>query len=252
VDSFRELLLMPAAEQQKLLAVRPPEVRKRIMEKIAEYQSLTPEERESRLQATELRWYLVPLLNMPVTNRAAYLALIPQPTRGWVEAGLQQWTLLPPPLRQVLLTNQQAVSFLTQVGGTTNESSSPGEALRRRMQEAVERLLELKQQEKEKALSTFSEVERQQMGKTIAAFEQLTPAQRGRCVRAFTKFATMTPEARQGFLKHAELWAQMSTTERQAWRELVSRAPILPPLPRPPIPPQASVTPQAPAVANGN
>ena len=254
VDAFRALLLMPVAEQQKLLAIRPPDIRGRILEKIHEYRLLTPEERELRLQATELRWYLVPLLSVPATNRAAHLARIPQPTRELVEARLQHWMLLPPPLRQVLLTNQEAMSYLTHLGGTTNAPSSPGEGLRRRMYETVERFFELTQREKEKTLSNFSEVERQQMEKTLAAFERLTPAQRGRCARSFTKFATMTPEERQEFLKNAERWAQMSPTEREAWRELVSRAPIMPPLPYPPIPPRPVLPVQSssPVGTNGN
>lgn len=251
VDSFRALLLMPAVEQQELLAVRPPEIRDRILEKILEYQSLTPEERELRLQATELRWYLVPLLNVPATNRAAHLARIPQPTRELVETRLQHWTLLPPPLRQLLLTNQAAVPYLTYGDGVNHASPRPAEALRRRMQQTVERYFELTQHEKEKTLGNFSEVERQQMEKTLAAFEELTPAQRARCVRSYAKFAAMNPEERQEFLKSAERWGRMSPSEREAWRELVRRARLLPPLPYPPPPPQATVTSRPPAAANG-
>lgn len=252
VEAFRALLLMPTAEQQKLLAIRPPDIRDRILVKIQEYRSLTPEERELRLQATELRWYLVPLMSVPATNRAEHLARIPQPTRELAEARLQHWMLLPPPLRQVLLTNQEALSLF--FGNTTNASSPPTEALRNKMQQTVERFFELTQREKEKTLSNFSEVERQQMEKTLAAFERLTPAQRGRCARSFTKFATMTPEERQEFLKNAERWAQMSPTEREAWRELVSRAPIMPPLPYPPIPPRPVFPVQSgsPVGTNGN
>lgn len=235
VDSFRTLLMMPADEQQKLLVTRPPEIRQRILEKIEEYRSLTAEERELRLQATELRWYLTPLLSLPATNRAAQLARIPQPTRDLVEARLRHWTLLPPPLRQVLLTNQQAMSFLTG-GASTNAVPTPADALRHRIQQTVERFFELTEKEKQKTLGSFSEAERLQMEKTLAAFEQLTPAQRARCVRSFTKFATLSAEERQEFLKNAERWSQMSPTEREAWRELVSRAPILPPLPHPPPP----------------
>jgi hypothetical protein len=252
VDSFRALLLMPTAEQQKLLAARPPEIRERILQKIREYRSLTSEERELRLQATELRWYLVPLLSVPATNRAARLALIPQPTRDLVEARLQHWTLLPPPLRQVLLTNEQALAYLTYGGGVAKTPSSPTETLRRKMQQTVERFFELTQKEKEKTLGNFSEIERQQMEKSLAAFEELTPAQRGRCVRSYTRFATLSPEERHEFLKNAERWSQMTLTEREAWRELVSRARILPPLPILPYPPQASATSRPPAAASGN
>jgi len=252
VDAFRALLLKSVAEQQKLLAVRPPDVRERILSKLQEYRALTLEERELRLQATELRYYLVPLLGVPATNRAAHLALIPQPTRELVEARLRHWTLLPPPMREVLLTNRQAVSFLIQGGGNTNALPPSADAVRQRMFDTVERFLELTDKEKERTLSSFSAAEREQMDATLAAFEQLMPSQRARCVRSFTKFATMSSEEREGFLKNAERWSQMSLTEREAWRELVSRAPILPPLPHPPLPPQATLTSRPPAGANGN
>jgi hypothetical protein len=254
VEAFRALLLMPAVEQQKLLAIRPPETRERILEKINEYRALTPEDRELRLQATELRWYLLPLMSMPATNRAAHLARIPQPMRELVKDRLQHWTLFPPALRQLVLTNQEAVSYLTHFGGGADAPSSPTEALRRKMQETVKRFFELTNREKEKALGSLSEAERQQMETTLAAFEQLTPAQRGRCVRSFAKFATMNSEERQEFLKSAERWSQMSPTERETWRELVSLAPMLPPLPYPPMPPRSILPVQAvaPVGTNGN
>jgi hypothetical protein len=251
VDAFRALLLKSAAEQQKLLAVRPPAVRERILHKLQEYQSLSLEERELRLQATELQYYLVPLLSMPATNRAAHLALIPQPTRDRVEARLRHWTLLPPPMREVLLTNQQAVSFLLLPPASTNATPPSADAVRRRMFDAVDRFLELSEKEKEQALGNFPEAEREQMAETLAAFERLTPSQRSRCVRSFAKFATLNAEERQVFLKSAERWSQMSFTEREAWRELVHRAPIYPPLPTPPLPPQAALTSRPPAAANG-
>jgi hypothetical protein len=248
VEAFRALLLKSAADQQKLLAARPPDVRERILKKLQEYRSLTPEERGLRLQATELRYYLVPLLSLPATNRAAQLAQIPQPTRNLVEERLRYWTLLPPPLREVLLTNQQTVSFLASPPAT-NALLPSADAVRRRMFDTVERFFELTEKEKEKTLSNFPETEREQMETTLAAFEQLTPSQRARCVRSFTKFASMSPEERQGFLKNAERWSQMSLTEREAWRELVNRAPILPPLPYPPMPPPIS---RPPVAASGN
>ncbi len=251
VEAFRALLLMPTAEQLKLLAIRPPDIRDRLLAKIQEYRLLTPEERELRLQATELRWYLTPLLSLPAANRAEHLARIPRPTRDLVEARLQHWALLPPPLREVLLTNREAMTYWTHIDAATNAPSSPSEALRNRMQKTVERFFELTQKEKEKTLGSFSEAERQQMEKTLFAFERLTPPQRRRCVLSFTKFATLNPEERQEFLKNAERWSQMSPTEREAWRELVNRAPILPPWPYPPLPSLVPATSSPPASSNG-
>ena len=62
VDFFRQLLAMTPAERVASLTNRPPEARARILAKVREYQALGPDERELRLRATELRWYLTPLL----------------------------------------------------------------------------------------------------------------------------------------------------------------------------------------------
>src|SRR5258707_342967 len=69
VDLFRDLLAMSPAQRLQFLSNRPPETQKRILAKVHEYELLKPEERLLKLKLTELRWYLVPLLNTPLTNR---------------------------------------------------------------------------------------------------------------------------------------------------------------------------------------
>lgn len=242
VESFNELLVMPAAERSKFLTAYPQRVQNRILEKIAEYQSLKPEERELRLQVTELRWYLLPLLNLPATNQAAQLALIPPAMRELVAPRLRQWTLLPPPLQQMLLTNEQAMSYLIRVDNPTNQAPALTEERRRRLSENFRDFIELTPKEKKDILSKLSDAEHRQMEKTLQAFENLPPDLRVRCIRSFSKFAALSADDQREFLKNAERWSQMSRTERQAWRELVSLAHILPPLPplpnpKPPLPP---------------
>jgi hypothetical protein len=233
VERFWELLVMPAEERLKSLTVYPPEIRSRILEKIAEYQSLKPEECGLRLRVTELRWYLLPLLDAPATNRAALLAKIPPALRELVEPRLERLVVLPPELRQVLLTNEQAVGCLVQ---PDNPVSVLTEDQRRRLTESFNKLLELTPVEKEKALRTLSDAERQQMEKTLLAFEKLPPGRRARCVGSFAKFAALSATEQQEFLKNAERWSQMSFSERQTWSEMVSLASSLPPLP--PLPPR--------------
>ena len=246
VESFRELLVMPTAERAKVLTQYPPEIRNRILEKIAEYQSLKPED-ELRLQVTELRWYLLPLLELPATNRAAQLAFIPPAMRKLVEPRLQQWTLLPPPLRQMLLTNEQAMEYLIRVDNRANQGPALTEEQRRRLSETFRRLTELTPTEKDRVLSKLSDAEHRQMEKTLQAFEKLLPDQRVRCIGSFSKFAALSADDQREFLKNAERWSQMSPSERQVWRELVSRAHILPPVPslprprRPPYPPRLPI-----------
>ena len=232
VERFRELLVMPTAERSKSMIAYPPERRTQILEKIAEYQSLDPEERESRLQVTELRWYLLPLLNTPATNRAALLAQIPPAVREKVEPRLHRLTVLPPEWRQVLLTNEQVLDYVANANNPDDNLPALAEDQRRKLSESFKKLLELTPTEKAKALRTLSDADRRQMEKTLMAFEKLPPDRRARCVRSFAKFAVLNPAEQQEFLKNAELWSLMSLAERQTWNELVNLVSSLPPLPR--------------------
>lgn len=237
VDAFRVLLVMPAADRKAQLAARPLEVRQRLLDKIREYQSLTPEERDLRLKATELQWYLKPLMTSGATNRAAQLRSIPESMREMVTVRLKQWDALPLSIQQLMLTNHAGPEYF--VSGRTNFPPLPPDLIRSRMLERYNRLFELTATEKEKVLATLSAVEQRQMEKTLQAYERLTANQRANCVQLFAKFSELSATERQEFLKNAERWAQMTPAERQAWRELVSTAPKIPPLPQllpPPLP----------------
>src|SRR5579864_5629260 len=63
VAVFRELLAMSPEQRRMSIARRPPEIQKRILEKVSEYEILPGELRDQRLQETELRWYLRPLMD---------------------------------------------------------------------------------------------------------------------------------------------------------------------------------------------
>lgn len=240
VDTFRTLLVMPAQERRAQLATRPVEVREKLIAKLNEYQALSSEERELRLKATELRWYLKPLMASSPTNRAAQLALIPESLREMVSERITQWDRFPPVVQQMMLTNPAGPTYF--MGGSlTNFPPSPVSAIRSSLQDRYNRLFELTAGEKEKVLVTLSEAERRQMEKTLESFGRLNPMQKRQCVISFTRFAGMSATERQEFLKNAEHWAQMSASERQSWRDLVSAAPKVPPLPSltrrpPPLP----------------
>lgn len=241
VETFRALLVMPAADRKAQLAARPPEVRQRLLDKIREYQSLSPEERDLRLKATELQWYLKQLLTEPATNRGAQLESVPENLRDMVAVRLKQWDALPPGLQQLMLTNQAGPEYFVQHSATNFPPYPPG-FIGNRLVERYNRLFELTAEEKEKVLATLSDAEQRQMEKTLQAYQQLTAPQRAQCVRSFAKFAAFNAAERREFTKNAERWAQMMPAERQAWREVVSTAPMLPPLPeltiqRPPVPP---------------
>lgn len=231
VAAFREMLLMSPAEQEAALAARPPEIRRRLQHKIAEYLALSPEEREWRLQATELRWHLLPLLRLQPEERGPALANVPEHLRPLVESRLRQWDEMPLPMQRLLLTNQPAAGFFVWGGRSYARHGRDADRDPSGLSQRFNRLFELTPEEKSRALQTLSDAERRQMERTLREFEQLPPEKRARCVEAFARFAALPPAEREEFLRNAERWAQMSPSEREAWRKLVSLAPVLPPPP---------------------
>lgn len=227
---LRQLLAMPPDERENSLTNRPPEIRERILAKVAEYEALDPDERELRLRATELRWYLAPLLREPPTNRAAQLAQVPDEVRELVKDRLEQWIILPPPLQQEFLDNERTLDYFDEVGSTNNLAIFPDGQLRR-IAAQVNQFFELTPEEKQITLNTLSDTDRAQMEKTLQSFDKLPSTQRTECINAFAKFAGMDSRQRSEFLKNAARWSEMSPAERQAWRDLVVNVPQWPPLP---------------------
>ena len=237
---------MTPPERAAALTNRAPEARAKILAKVREYQALNPDERELRLRATELRWYLVPLLRLPPDARAARLQNVPEELRELVKSRLTQWDILPPPLQQEFLANDVALHYFARVE-TTNSAANPEQ---QKIVAQFNQFFELTPAEKSGVLNTLSAAERAQMEKTLQAFDQLPPRQRLTCVRNYAQFTGMTPAERATFLKNAESWSKMSPGERQTWRDLVAHVPLWPPLPvsLPPMPPNLipHITPKIP------
>ena len=246
VDFFRQLLAMTPEERADVLTNRPPQIRGRILAKVAEYEAMNPNDRALRLRATELRWYLMPLLRMAPTNRAPQLALMPPDIRELVRDRLTEWSILPPTLQEEFLANQHILEYFAHVdtGNSPAQASGPvpseaerahwnalSEPERRQVAAGFNQFFELTDAEKQAALNTLSEAERRQMEKTLQAYEKMPAAQREECVGAFAKFVSLSAMEKADFLRNAERWSAMSPAERQAWRDLVVNVPQWPPLP---------------------
>ena len=264
VTIVRELLAMTPVERRQSLSNRPPEIASRILAKVREYESLKPNERELRLRATELQWYLQPLMSLAPTNREARLARIPEEMRKQVEERLGRWDLLPAPMQEELLNNEMTARYFTQLETATEEQKqkilaqmSPerrtkleagldrwrgfSDERREKTLQSFNAFFELTPAEKQKALSSLSEAEQRQMEKTLQTYASLPVEQRAQCLRSFEKFAEMSLAERSAFLKNAERWKLMTPAERESWRTLVRFAPMQPPQPSgvrlPPLPP---------------
>jgi hypothetical protein len=234
VEFFRQLLAMSPVERNNSLTNRSPETRARILDKVHEYQRLGADECELRLRATELRWYLTPLMRTPPAERGARLEQLPPDVRELAKSRLTQWDLLPPQLQQEFLANDRTLHYFARVETTNSLAANPGQ---QKIAEEFNHFFDLTPAEKKQTLGTLSGAERAQMEKTLQTFEQLPAQKRILCVRNYAKFAGMGAAERAEFLKNAESWAKMSPAERQSWRDLVQHVPLWPPAPPAPLPP---------------
>jgi hypothetical protein len=259
VEFFRELLATNFLGRIRLLSTRPPATRSAILAKVHEYENMQPEDRELRLKATELQWWIMPLLPLPVTNRDDYLSRIPTNDLKLVKDRLMQWDALSAEEQKEFLADKDALNMIVE---PNSDAQTPPmarmkqarvEAGNRRLEAMTEEerakavatytsLFRIQEAEKDKILRTLSEQEKGQIEKTLEAFNGLTGPRRALCIHSFEKFTCLSPEERQQFLKNAERWELMSPSERQKWRELVQKwTRMPPPLPRslPPRPDMA-------------
>jgi hypothetical protein len=242
VDYFRHLLAMPPQQRELLLAKKSPDVRKRILSKVNEYAALDPNECELRLRATELRWYLMPLLRATPEDRDTQMARVPDDIRDVVKSRLMQWEILPPSLQKEFLENEHVLSYFSGVDSTNGAAETPAlsnaershwDALPESQRDAMigqfSQFFALSPKEKQKAIGGLSQGDRAQMEKIMQAIDNLPQPQRAQCLRAYAKFASMTPLQRAQFLKNAQRWSQMSPAEQKAWGDLVEHVPQWPP-----------------------
>jgi len=265
IERFRELLSLSPVERQRALAEKTPEQRSVLAAKLKEYEAMTAEDRELRLAVTELRWYLVPMLNTPPSDRASWLNSIPAAKRTLVEDRLRRWDTLTKSQQKEFLESEMTINYLLRLQSSSPEQQanimrevpstkrqqlqvewahwrSLPEKHRARVYSRFQQFFDLNAEEKAKALGSLSDAERAQMEKALKTFQTLPGDQRQQCIRSFGKLANMSAGERHQFLRKAELWAEMSPSDREAWRGLVQKLPQMPPLPPgmqliPPLPP---------------
>jgi hypothetical protein len=260
VDFFRRLLAMTPAEREQALAAKTEGPRKVLLEKIQEYDRLSPEDRESRLRSLELYDCLLPLMKLRPDQRAEKLAIVPEKDHKLIEERLKQWDLLPPEFQEKVLENELTVQYFIRLeprppprgkGTLLNYPEADRKALeenlarwhamplerRQKMFQHINQFFEMPAKEKEKTLKTLESLpdgERQKMERSLETFATLPPDQRQMCIEAFRKFASMSKGEMTQFLRNAERWHEMSPQDRETWRNLVN---LLPGQSGPPLPP---------------
>lgn len=267
VATFRQLLALPEAERAGVVAARFPQNEAEVRARLAAYDGLSPEDREVRLQATDLYWHMQHLLRRVPGERERLLEAAPADLRPILVQRLQVWDALPEADRQALLEQERAIRYFARMRRSPEPPLPPGHGLTagpsvslraqsefarqttgpmgggERLRGVWRQLFEGPPARGDRLLSGADEAERREMDAVLQRFRRLSPAQRQVCIESFTRFATMAPAERAAFLRDAERWEALPPEERAAWRRLVPKLPPLPPLPSlprtnlPPLPP---------------
>lgn len=267
IAEFRTWLTNSPADRKMALARRSETARKAIEAKLEEYSGLTEAERERRLGALELRWYLRPLMQTaPGTpQRAEALQRVPVYWHPIVKERISEWDKMGAALQKEVLDHELTMQFLSsapQAQQAVLQAMNPAErdsfekrAKQWKILSATERasidnrlgrFFSMDAERQERALNgnNFPAEERQEMEKTLKAFRELPIDQRQECIESFGKFASMSREERIAFLKNVERWQAMTPEDRDKWRKVVKKVPDRPPLPQgfipnpPPMPGQ--------------
>lgn len=237
VDTWRELLQMNPAERAKALADRTEHQRKYLEDQLREYEALSANEREARLNQLEQTYYLGELIRMQPARRQGWLDAVKPQLRPVIDQRLAEWDRLSPKVQQDILEYETTATYFFRVrppGGPPTAASPapplvsrpPPEEKPGKWTKDIGAFLALSPAEQAETLRTLNPAEREEMEGTLKLFARLPPDQRKICIDSFERFHRLSKEQREQFLQNAARWKAMSPRERATWRTLVE---ILPP-----------------------
>ena len=154
VAYFRTLLDQTPQARAQALNGKTDEQKKQLLAKLAEYETLAPDERELRLRVVEFQWYLAPLLHLAPTNRADRLAAIPEPQRHWIEQRLRDWDALPAAEQKDILENERALAYVVSFAPGGSPATLPT-AQREKIEADLARWHTLPSERRQQALGNF-------------------------------------------------------------------------------------------------
>jgi hypothetical protein len=252
---FRELLnTTNAAAREALLNRRSPEQRRLFEQKLAEYEALTPAQRELRLTLTDLRHYLMLFLHLPEPWRETYLPQLPDAYRPLVAERLKAWDRLDEGTRRELLQNEDLLAYLVRLenippvpqglflhGLPPQRQRAMENALKlwgqippdrqQIMLQRFKQFFHLSETEQRQVLSALPPEQRQTPEKFLAALSRLPAGQREKYAEAVNRFLSLSPAQQEQFLRNAMTWRSLTPEQREIVREMVTKVPPLPPLP---------------------
>jgi len=258
LEAFRKLLVMSPEQRQAELSKRSARSAKLLQRKLAEYDAMEPGLRELRLQATELGYYLNPLLTRSKKEREISLKHMPQKFASLIRVRLEKWDQLPREMKDGIRKNRWMMHAVLRYGpkfagsalakrlpaSTSRDAEEHIKAWQSLTPEKQEQLLQsfntffsLNSDEQERVIARLPEYQRAKVFATLGEIQRLPEASRRECMNALQRFIAMDAKQRMAFFHNAEEWKKLSEVEKKSWRTVVKDFAKPAPSEFPPVPP---------------
>ena len=172
VRRFQELWKLDAGGREAALTGKTEWQQRYLRERLAEFDTLAPTEREVRLRLMELRYYLLMLVRTPPDQRTERLKEVPAKDRDLLAERLQDWERLPANQQKELIENETMLSHLSWF-----ETGSA--------------------EQREASLRAWSPQTRQEFEADLYRWRGLQQAERERMTRNFNRFFDLSNRQKQ-------------------------------------------------------
>lgn len=233
VSHFRTILLKEKSERESFVIRQTPPVQSVLRRKIKEYEAMPATEREFRLTATELHYYLDPIFvdNRPVSTQS--ISGIPPHLKVYANRAVGFWNQLETAHRDLLLSKKEAVSYLVGISyrSKTLESLTPKPS---KEWNGLYHFLLLSEENQEKFCRYHGLQISPEMNELLGYLNKLDMEKRKRCAHAFVCYLSFPSDLKNRFQSGVNDWAAKKPYERSIWREIAGKYPKINPVPFPP------------------
>lgn len=241
VAQFRDLLSYSEDQQRAFVIKQAPEIQSILSSKLDEYRNLPSAQREFKLVATELHFYLDPVLKSHENIDRTLFSQAPSHVQHYLNMAVEFWNGLSIPHRDLLLSKKAAVSYLISLSYKSGESQSYDPS--KSEWDGLYSFLLMPSDQQKAFLDSVDVNPSGTINKILTAFENLDEEERKRCAHAFVCYLSFPPQLKKQLNDGLHSWAEKPPIERSLWREIAEKYPKITPIP---LPPGMEVSPTAP------
>nr|MBI1231025.1 hypothetical protein [Cytophagales bacterium] len=230
IEHFRFILNLSSEDLEKYIVRQKPHVQAILRKKVEEYASLSIAEKDFRLRATELHYYLDSLLEHNSTVSLASLPPLPESLREEIMRAVHFWNNLSNAQRDLLFTKKATISYLVSL---SSENAPPMPVNRPAMSSEWANLyhfLQLPYEKQKDFLGSHKLNKAPKMQKVLEAFSKMSMDEKERSANALVCFLSFPRDLQDRVSDGLTHWNSLDPSERTVWREIAGRSPTIVPM----------------------